>query len=238
MKQIYLTHQFKKLTQLKIYFSFILVCLATLISCKKDAANTTNVTALSIVNASPTLSTYDVYLSDVKINSAALPFGGTIKYGQYASGSQTIKFTTAGRSESLLTKSISLTPNVYQSYYLIDRPGSLDGLLVTDDLSATSTDKAFIRFINLSPDAPALDLSITSGNSLITGKAYKTASAFTTITAGTYSFDLKDGGGTVKTTLADAALTAGRYYTIISSGFVTPASSSEHALGIQVIIHQ
>jgi hypothetical protein len=238
MKEIYSTPQLKKLPQLKIYFSLILICLATLISCKKSTDENPEVANFSVVNASPTLSTYDVYLGDLKISTAALPFGGSIKYGQSLAGNQSIKFTTAGRSESLLTKSISLIQNAFQTYYLIDKPGSLDGLLVADDLSATSTDKAFIRFINLSPDAPALDLSITNGNSLITNKAYKATSGFITITAGTYSFDLKDSGGAVKTTVSDNVLVAGAHYTIISRGLINPANSSEHPLGIQVILHQ
>ncbi|MFI5451613.1 DUF4397 domain-containing protein [Pedobacter sp. UC225_61] len=238
MKEIYLTTPLKKLPQLKIYFSLILISLTTLISCKKTTIESSNLVAFSVVNASPTFATYDVYLNDGKLNSVALPFGGSTKYGQYTAGTQNIKFTTSGRSESLLTKSISLTPNIYQTFYLIDRPGSLDGLLVTDDVSANSNDKAFIRFINLSPDAPALDLTVTNGTSLITGKAYKAASPFTTLASGTYSFDLKDGAGSVKATLPNAVLTAGKYYTIISRGLINPANSLEHPLSIQVILHQ
>ena len=61
--------------------------------------------------------------------------------------------------------------------YLINKPARMDVYTIGDDLSAPATDKAYIRFINLSPDAPALDLAKTSATTmLITNKAFKNAS--------------------------------------------------------------
>ena len=213
-------------------------------SCKKNETETTVISGLAIVNASPTPATYNVYLngSTTRLNSAALPFGGTTgsNYYSLATGSNTIKFTSASSVESVLTKTITTNANTAYSYYLIgNTSANLDGLLVTDDLSATSADKAFIRFINLSPDAASLDLSVTaSTTSLIADKSYKSASAFIQVDPKTYSFDIKDKAtGAVKTTLKDVVITAGKNYTIIARGMNNP-TGLEVAFGGQVITNR
>ena len=233
MSKIY----FRKSSQLKISFALALLAVFTFSSCKKTEEAAAN-SYLSIVNTSPTAATYDVYLNDNKVNPAALPFGGSMGYSATATAVYTLKFTTANRSESLYSKSIDLTQLGNYSFYLINRPSSFDGLLVKDNLADVSQDKAIVRFINLSPDAPALDLATTGGSTIVSSKAYKAVSSFVTTAAGAaISFDLKDAAGNVKATSAGNPLKAGYHYTIIASGFMTPANSSEQALTIQVIIH-
>ncbi|TKC12546.1 DUF4397 domain-containing protein [Pedobacter polaris] len=226
-----------KSLQTKLGFLILGIGLVVLSSCKKSETDTTPYSAITVINASPTAATYDVYLGDKKLNSAALPLGGSVAYTQQVVGTYDLKFTTAGRAESLLTKNVSLAQNTYQSFYLVGRPDAFESIFVSDDLSATSTTNAFVRFINLSPDAPALYLSITGGASVATNQTYKGISAFVPLAAGSYSFDIKDNvTSAVKTTLAGISLVANGYYTIIAKGLITPASGTEVPLSGQVII--
>jgi hypothetical protein len=238
MRKIYNPTFFKKSAQMKINFLILIIGILTFSACKKETTDTTAYTALTVFNASPTLSTYDFYLNDTKFNSVAIPFGGAVAYKQLTAGTYSLKLTTAGRAENLLTKNVALAEKTFNSYYVVNRTASLDGLLMTDDLSATSTTTAFVRFINLSPDAPALDLAITGSTTLTTNKAYKTAGAFVPVNAGTYSFDIKNTiGGTVQATLAGVALVANGHYTIISRGLLAPVAGVEHPISLQVIIN-
>ncbi|TCC93900.1 DUF4397 domain-containing protein [Pedobacter frigiditerrae] len=223
----------------KFYLAIVLFSAISFSSCKKDTPVETAFTAVSVFNASPTFSTYDVYLNDSKANAAALPFGGGLNYAKVSPGTYNIKFTTSGRPESLLTKSITLLQNTYFSYFLINRPTGLDGLLLTDDLSATSSTNAFVRFINLSPDAPALDLVINAGATITTNKLFKEASTYTSLTAGTFTFDIKDKAtGNVLASLPGSVIAAGFHYTIIARGLVTPANSNEHPFSAQLFKQQ
>ena len=210
-------------------------------SCKKDDTTAAVISGLSIINASPTPSTYNVYLNtDTKVNTAALPFGGTRSYVNIPTGSNTLKFTSASSIESILTKTIVSTENVAYSYYLIgNTAANLDGLLITDDLSVPSGEKAYVRFINVSPDAPALDLAVTAATAnTISDKSYKAASAFVQLDPKTYSFDIKDKAtGVVKTTLTGIVLAAGGHYTIIAKGMNNP-TGLEIGFGGQVITNQ
>ena len=207
-------------------------------SCKKSDDVTVQATVLSVVNTSPTLGTFNVYLNDAKINSAALPFGGRIAYTQYAAGDFTIKFTTANTVDNLLSKTISLADQTAFTFYLINKAPNLDGLLVSDDLSVYSADKAFVRFINLSPDAPALDLFVKdAATALITNKSYKAVSGFIAVDPAVYTYDLKTNGVKKGESFSTgAALVAGKYYTIIARGLVT-AGDTDQGFSGQVLIN-
>lgn len=209
-------------------------------SCKKTETATTVISGLAIINASPTPATYNVYLngSTSRANSAALPFGGTTTYYAVATGSNTLKFTSGSSFESLLTKTITVADNSAYSYFLIGNT-ALDGLLVNDDLTTSSADKAYVRFINLSQDAAALDVAVTgSTTSLIADKSFKAASSFIQIDPKTYSFDIKDKAtGVVKATLKDVVISAATHYTIIAKGMNNP-TGMELAFGGQVITNK
>lgn len=203
-----------------IYLS--LLCIVLLLnSCTKDTT-TVSTAYLSIVNTSPTLGTYNFYIDGTKLNTGAVPFGGMMAYASYTAGEHTANFTTESGVESLLSKKVNLEADGVYSLFLIEKPGNLDALLIRDVMTVTSTEQAFIRFINLSPDAPALDLTISeAANALVSAKSYKSASDFQAISPNTYAFDIKENGSAnIRANLASVTLTAGKYYTILSRGLL------------------
>ena len=227
----------KNLKKTSLNALFIIMAISIFSSCAKTDNADITIAYLRAVNASPSLATYNAYLGGSLISAAALPFAGSSAYSSRTAGTYSLKFTSGSNTESLFSKDVSLSQNTSYSYYLINKPGQLDGLLISDDRSVPSADKAYIRFINLSPDAPALDLIKTgTTTSYATNKAYKTNTSFVAVDAGTYSLDVKDtANGAVKTTKTDAVFAAGYHYDIICGGLVTPANDTERALNLQVL---
>ncbi|MFC3561844.1 DUF4397 domain-containing protein [Pedobacter jamesrossensis] len=227
----------KHLKKAFLYSVITAMGISTISSCAKTDNTDTTISYLRTVNASPSLATYNAYLNGNIITSASLPFAGSTAYTSRAAGTYTLKFTSGSSTESLFAKDISLNQNTSYSYYLANKPAQLDGLLISDDLSMPATDKAYIRFINLSPDAPALDLIKTgTTTSYATNKTYKTATSFVAVDAGTYSLDVKDTAtGVVKLTKTDAIFAAGYHYDVICGGLITPANDTERPLSLQVL---
>lgn len=215
----------------------LLIVVTAMVACKKTDTTETPVTNLRVVNSSPTAATYNVYLSGTPLSSVALPFAGASTYKAGSPGTYTIKFTTASSTESLFSKDLTLAQNKYSSFYLINKPGQLDGLLTTDDVSTPDATKAYIRFINLSPDAAALDLAKTGATTpLISNKAFKAISGFIAVDAGSISFDAKEtSGGAVKITLAGTTLAAGYHYDVIFGGVASPVNDTERPFSLQVL---
>nr|WP_068888304.1 DUF4397 domain-containing protein [Pedobacter panaciterrae] len=226
---------------LDVLFVFLIITLAIMLfsSCKKEVADTTELSSLTIVNASPTLATYNTYLDGTKVIEGALPFGGVIPYATVTAGDHTIKLTAETDPTTLFTKTISLDASKVYSFFIVNKNENMEGLLITDNAETYSTEKAFIRFINLSPDAPALDFSLNSeAQNLATNKSYKEVSSFLEISPGTYSFDAKnDADGTLMSTLSNTVLEAGKYYTIMSIGLLKP-NDVEESFKLQIYTHK
>jgi hypothetical protein len=228
----------KRFKQIAAIFSLTVACVS-LNSCAKDASTSTPaISGLMVVNASPTPATYNLYLNTTKVNTAALPFAGSLPYFQITPGANTLKFTTASSTESLLTKVVNLDANKPYSLFLIDKAEKLDGLLVSDDLSSSNSAKPLIRFINLSPDAGTLTLSQTAAAAIAPDEAFKGYSTFSEVDAKTYALQIKDKEtGTVLSSLENVVLAAGKTYTIVAAGMVA-ATATDQALRILVITNR
>lgn len=230
-----ITRSFKKLGALTL----LSIGALTIQSCSKDDAPVQEYAFLNITNTSPTLATFNIYVDQSKINSQAVPYLGTSGYMPLTPGSHSIKFTTASSTDKLIEKSIAMEANSITSLFLIDKETNMDYLTVKDVLGDASSSKAFVRFINLSPNAPALDLAVKDGAVLISDKAYKANSAFVEVEAKAYVFQIKDKatGTTFKVDLESIELKAGKSYTVIATG-LQPATDTERAFGGKVITNQ
>lgn len=230
---------FTKFSFRTLYALVAIASITLLASCGKGDNQVTEYGSLSIYNASPSSATYDAYLNGSKVNGAALPYAGGVKYMQLIAGSYETKFTIASETASIYTKTgINVVNNAFSTLYLTGTSGNFDGVLVADEFAGAATDKAHVRFINLSPDAPALDLGIKDATSNLTSsKAYKTNSGFTAVDAGAKIFEIKEtSSGTVKATV-ERTLVNGTFYTIIAGGKITPGTN-ERAFNGQIIQHQ
>ncbi len=223
----------------KALFLLLAIAAVTLISaCGKSDTPITNYGSLSIYNASPSSTTYDAYINTTKANSAALPYAGGIKYAQLNTGTYDVKFTTAGETASIYTKNVAIATSAFSTLYLVGTSGNFDGLLLTDDFSNTSTEKAYVRFINLSPDAAALDLGIKDATTnLVTNKAYKAYSGFVAVDPGAKVLEIKGASTTTVKATVERTLVKGTFYTVIAGGKVTP-DANERTFNGQIIVHQ
>lgn len=207
-------------------------------SCKKETVDETGISSLTIINASPTLATYNTYLDGTKVIEGALPFGGVIPYATLTAGDHTVKLTSETDPTALLTRAITVEGNKAYSFFIINKSENIDGLLISDNADSYSTEKAFIRFINLSPDGSVLGLSLNNdGTNLVADKSYKEVSNFMEINPGTYSFDAKNDAGTIMSNLSSTVLEAGKYYTVMAIGLLNP-NDAEESFKLQMYTHK
>jgi hypothetical protein len=227
----------------RIAAAFLLTAFALSFSaCSKNETEIPSISGLMVVNAAPNHGTYNVYINKIStpVNTkGALPFLGTISpYFNITPGSNVLKFTTASSVESVYTETTNLEADKAYSYFLINDIPNLSGLLLQDDLSASSAEKAFVRFINVSPDAGNLDLAVDSGATLIADKAFKGASEFISIDPKPYNLVIKSKTtGEVLATLKNLTVTAGKMYSIVAAGMVD-ATELQQPLKLQVITNR
>jgi hypothetical protein len=211
-------------------------------ACSKNETEIPSISGLMVVNAAPNHGTYNVYINSIGTpanTKGALPFLGTVSpYFNITPGTNILKFTTASSVEPVYTETTNLAADKAYSYFLINDIPNLSGLLLQDDLSLNSAEKAFVRFINVSPNAGNLDLAVDSGATLVADKAFKAASEFISIDPKPYNLVIKSKStGLVIATLKNVTLTAGKMYSIVAAGMFNP-DELQQPLKLQVITNR
>jgi len=147
-----------------------------------------------------------------------------------------VKVNVAGTSTTALLANLPIVKNKNYSLFAVDSVSKLSGLFIEDNLSAPAAGKAHVRFIHLSPDAPAVDVAVTGGAVVFGNKSFKDFTDFTPLDANTYNLEVRLAGtSTVVLPLPGIALTAGKIYTVYAKGFV--GGTGAQALGAEIIVN-
>lgn len=213
---------------------------AVLTSCSKDFDNTPApaVSGLNVIHAAPTTELLDFYVNNARGNNENFGLGKKLGYYNLYSGTSKISIAKKGSQTALASENFNFEPERGYSLFVIGKIDSLKFLMVKDSVSMPASGKANVRFVNVSPDAPALNLSVgTSATDLVTDKGYKQYSEFTTIDAAPkVTFTAKNKAtGAVEATLSDVEIKSGLTYTIWVKGLKAATDSTK--LGLAIFTH-
>lgn len=225
-----------KSTKFFLIGSLLIGCSA-LFSCKKDDASSTKTYAKVLVaHASPNAPGVDLLIDNTKQNTTALSFLGNTSYLSVESGKRNIKINAAGTTTSVINADLDLVKDVNYTIFAVDSLSKISPLVLTDDLTMPATGKAHVRFVHLSPNAPAVDIAVASSGAVVFGnKKFKEYTSFTPLAAGDYNLDVRVAGtSTVALVLPKITLESGKIYTIYAKGFLGVTTGSQ-ALGAQII---
>lgn len=231
-------------------FSWSLICLLILaaggVGCAKNGVPVGNgpvSTFVSVMNLAPYAPTVDVYLNDTLVSPlGGIPPGGySTQYAPLKPGVYDVKFKKTG-TDSLIDEipaSSFDTTNFYTLILYNTQPGGgvAQAIKIHDDFSMVSPASANYRFLNLSPDAPRVDLYLDStisqnGRTPADNAANVSLSTFQPIAPATYNLQVRlSGTDSVLASLNSVNLTAGNVYTIFLSG----KDQSSNSLSINVL---
>jgi Domain of unknown function (DUF4397) len=231
IEQIFNSKTGKCFAAILIPFSFSFI-----VSCNDNNPTTPVVatSALSIILSSPDAPNVDIYLGNSLIAS-------NISYMQYLSylslpaGINEIELVAAGTSTILVDTTYNYQENGFYSMFVIDSLSNIKSLILPDDLSAPPSNSSKIRFLNLSPNGPDMDLKSESDSlAWYSNYPFPEASSFNSVAAGTYNIDLEiSGSQIILDSLDNMNLANGGIYTFIASGF--DGASGQQALGLSSI---
>lgn len=215
----------------QILFSAIVAGTLILSSCSdKKMAN------LMVIHSSPDAPGVDLYVDDVLINTSALTFPNNTAYLEVEEGTRNIKVKATGTETTVINADIAFTADLDYSLFAANVLASIEGVLFTDDLTAPAAGKSHIRFIHLSPDAPAVDVALDGGAVVFADFSFKEGSTFTPLDAGTYDLEVRVAGtSTVALDLDPITLEDGKIYTVFAKGLL--AGTGAQALGAQIIVN-
>jgi Domain of unknown function (DUF4397) len=176
------------------------------------------ISEVKIVNASPLTGTINALLDGIGV----IPLVGYTTASLYTavpSGAQNFTFEAAATpGATIATLPITLAGATDQSIFLTGYPGGVTAIPLLDNNIPPLSGNVRLRFVNASPDAPPLSVSINAITP-VTGLASPTASPYIELAAGQVTFTVTNTAtGAVLLTLADVVLTAGETSTIYILG--------------------
>ena len=214
----------------------LIILSASLMSCMKNQDYTPiEIAGLSVIHASPTTEQLNVYADNNLTTAGEFSFGTKLDYVNAYAGSRTFTVTRKGSTTALNSARFTLDKEVGYSLFVIDKLESIKLLFLKDDLAKPTAGKAKIRFVNLSPDASALNLAIGGQTTdLFTNKIFKEYTTFDEITAADkVTFNVKNNAtGEIEATLAGVKIEDGKIYTIYAKGLKANIDNTKFGLAI------
>ncbi|MET4083034.1 hypothetical protein ABIB40_003001 [Pedobacter sp. UYP30] len=227
------THSKKLNITAKLFCALFALTIILAACAKSDPTPPIEAAGIGFIHASPGTGALDFVVDGQKVNS----FTYTQDFGYYTAypGTRLIGVAKKDSTTYLAKDTVNLKPGTFYSFFVVDTLKSTKILALEDDLTAPAADKAKIRFVNLSPGSPALDLSIANADTaLVKNKAFKAFSSFAPIAPNaSYTFEVKQTGtSSVKATLPAVKIEAGKIYTIWAKGLASKTDSTAFGLSI------
>jgi hypothetical protein len=178
---------------------------------------------MRILNASPILhASVDVYLNTVLIASDIV-YEEFTPYIPLSEGTYNISIFPYGKKTGALeTETLTIKGHSIYTLVFAGQPSDFSIEEYLEPRVSIPPGKALIRFSHLSPDAPAVNLTLSSGDILFSDVQYGDLTDYREISPGTYTLQLRlPGSNQVVLTDPNALFKANRYYTIYAIGLVS-----------------
>lgn len=212
-----------------------MVATIALTGCKDDPLTPQPKARVMAIHASPDAPAVDLLVDNV-VAGTNLALPNNTGYLAVKSGTRNLKINVAGTTTTVIDANLSLAPGASYSVFATGAVANIAPLVLTDDLTPPAAGIAHVRFVHLSPDAPAVDIGVQGGAVVFGNRAFKDYTPFTPLPAGSYDLEVRLAGtNTVVLPLSDITLQAGKIYTVFAKGFV--GGSGAQALGAQIIVN-
>ena len=173
-----------------------------------------------IVHASPDAPAVDVFVGEQAV-ATNVPFFTASDYLDLPAGQARVRVapTGAGAAAAVIDATLTLAAGQAYTVAAVNPVASISAEVYQDNLGAAAANKARVRVYHLSYDAPAVDVKVAGGPTLISNLAFPDASAEAEVDAGTYDLQVTPAGaGDVVIDLPNTELKAGTYYSVFAAG--------------------
>jgi len=177
-------------------------------------------------------------LVDNAVAGTNLTFPNNTGYLQVNAGTRNVKVNVTGTSTTVIQANLNLMENKSYSVFAVNQVSAIEPLVFEDNLTSPASGKAHVRFIHLSPNAPAVNITLTDGTIVFGNVSFKGSVDFTPLNAATYNLQVRDAATnqTVVLELPNITLQAGKIYTVFAKGLL--GGSGNQALGAQIIVNK
>jgi hypothetical protein len=157
---------------------------------------------LRVLNASPDEANVEVLVDGTSIDNS-LAFAASTGYVTVDSGSRHLQIEPAGSTTYIVDQTLSLNTSSQTTFLMTGYASSLTDLVLSDDITASTTSGVNLRLVNAAPSMGTADVyvvtpgTVLSGTSpAVSGLAFGTASSYLSLSTGTYEIYFTEPGTT------------------------------------------
>ena len=178
-----------------------------------------------ILHASPDAPAVDIYVNG-NLVAKHLTYKKFTDYFLVAPGDYRIEVFTGGKRETLVAQACLCICPCSALTIAVNGMMCDIGLIEIPEIYDINRQirrprKTYLRFVQLSPNAPPLDLTLTEGTKLFRNVCYKAHTRYIILDPGTYSFQVKPAGSSQPgLTVPNIVLERGRAYSMYAVGLV------------------
>ncbi len=175
-----------------------------------------------VIHASPDAPAVDVYVNGTR-TLTNVPFFTISDYLDVPAGTYRFQVTPTGAALSSAVIDAEATLEAGKAYTVAATGpvASIKPTVIVDSLSAPAAGKAKVRVYHFSPDAPAVDVKLKGGATLIPGLAFANNSDYLEVDAGSYDLVVTPAGSnTTVIDLSGTTLEAGKLYEVFATNVV------------------
>jgi hypothetical protein len=187
-----------------------------------------------VLHASPDAPAVDVYLNDTKVDALTnVPFGIISGYLDIPAGTQNVKvYATGTMDKPVIDANLTLEAGKMYTVAAASEVAKIEAQVLVDSPNPT-TDKAQVRVIHFSADAPAVDIAPKGGDPIISALAYPKATDYLALDGGTYDLEVRLAGTTtVALDLPGVAVENGKAYSVFAIGSAASPAVGGNALKV------
>ncbi|MCQ1529195.1 DUF4397 domain-containing protein [Lutispora saccharofermentans] len=176
---------------------------------------------IRFLHASPNTPAVDIYIDDRKAVSN-LSYASMAGYSALPSTYHKINVYPMGqKGEPLLRFTISPVKGNYRTFVLSGLSPNIQHRTYIDSDETIPDNESLLRFVHISPNAPAVDVTLETGEALFSGLTFGRTEEYIRMEPGIYSLRLR-AAGTPGAILGEAniALSGGRAYTMYAIGIL------------------
>lgn len=174
-----------------------------------------------IIHTVPDAPNVDIYANDQLIVNN-LAYGVYTDYLPIPEGTYRISLYVAGTKDSaVISNMLTVNRNAIITVAAVGTLSDIELLAIPDANETRMPGKALIRFLHLSPNAPAVDITLPDGTVIFSNVSFKHITPYMDVTPMSYTLQVRVAGtSNVVLTVPNVNLVANKYYTIYAIGLV------------------
>ncbi|KXL52103.1 hypothetical protein CLNEO_24520 [Anaerotignum neopropionicum] len=174
-----------------------------------------------VIHTVPDAPNVDIYAND-KLIVSNLAYGKYTDYLPIPEGIYKISLYVAGTKDSpVLSDMLTVDKNYILTVAAVGNLKDIEFRAITDANEVKKTGKAMVRFLHLSPNAPAVDITLPDGTVIFSNIPFEHITSYIDVMPMNYTLQVRVAGtDNVVLTVPNVNLSADKFYTVYAIGLV------------------